>query len=217
MYQLCIFDLDGTLINSLGDLADSVNFALRQYNLPEHPEEAYRHFVGNGAKRLIQRVLPQGREDLFQQVYETYDRRYHDCCLCRTQPYPGILSLLDEVHKAGSQIAVLSNKPDPFTRYIAGHFFPHQLDLVFGQRPGIPTKPAPDGVWEILRHFEVSPEQAILIGDSDVDIETAHQAGMSSLGVCWGFRGREELERAGADFLAADAAEAARILTSHSI
>ena len=211
MYRLCIFDLDGTLINSLGDLADSVNEALRAEGLPEHEEAAYRYFVGNGARKLIERALPaELREDkaLFDRVYRTYDEAYHRLCLNKTRPYDGIPGLLDKLRAAGIRTAVLSNKPDPFTQHIAGHFFGAQMDLILGQREGIAKKPAPDGVFEILRRLDVLPEESLFIGDTNVDVETARNAGLRCLGVCWGFRGREELEEAGADFLAEHAGEA---------
>lgn len=218
MYKLCIFDLDGTLIDSLGDLADSVNYALQREGLPTHSKDAYRQMVGNGARKLIERALPAAaREDcpeLFDRVYETYERRYREVCLNRTQPYPGVEALLVHLRERGIRLAVLSNKPDAFTRHIAGHFFGDKVDLIVGQRDEVAKKPAPDGVLEILHYFGLSQREAILIGDSDVDVLTAKNAGLRCLGVCWGFRGRTELVQAGADLLAEDAESAEKMLLS---
>ncbi|MGI5894693.1 MAG: HAD family hydrolase [Candidatus Merdivicinus sp.] len=214
MYQLYLFDLDGTLIDSLEDLADASNYVLQQAHLPTHPVEAYRYFVGNGAYKLAERMLPSEMrtEPTIAQFKAAFDARYCDHYWDKTRPYPGIPELLDFLKQHGCLLAVLSNKPDPFVQKICREFFGEgYFDAVCGQRDGIAKKPEPDGVLEILNLLKVRPENALFIGDSNVDILTAQNAGLKSVGVTWGFRGRTELEEAGADFLI-DTAEELRNL-----
>ena len=205
MIRLCIFDLDGTLINSLKDLADCCNTVLADEGFPVHPLDAYRHFVGNGIPKLIERILPEGErtEEQMADIRKRFDERYQSHCLDATRPYPGIVHLLDECRTKGILLAVLSNKAEPFAKFICREIFGDKaFDAVSGQKPEVPKKPAPDGVFSILKNFDVLPEEAVLIGDSNVDILTARNAGIHSIGACWGFRGRDELELAGAEALA---------------
>ena len=210
MFQCCIFDLDGTLINSLEDLADACNWVLRENGLPTHPVDAYRRFVGDGAYKLAERMLPESMRD--QQTAARYkalfDQRYNGHYLDKTRPYPGILELLAHLKKKGVQLAVLSNKPNQFVQKICAEAFGEGFfAAVWGQRDGAAKKPAPDGVLAILNELKAAPEEALLIGDSNVDIQTAKTAGVASAGVSWGFRGRQELAEAGADFIADDAGQ----------
>lgn len=213
-----VFDLDGTLLNSLGDLADSVNFALEKAGYPTHEEQAYRYFVGSGAKKLIERALPKGLEEradypaLFKQVYDLYSARYQETCLNRTVPYPGIDKLLAALQQAGLRLMVLSNKPDDFVQWIVAHYFGGVFDLVSGQKEGIERKPSPNGLYLLMEHFRLKRQEVLFVGDSDIDVQTSKNAGVRCLGVSWGFRGREELAAAGADLLADNADEAAETI-----
>ena len=213
--RLCIFDLDGTLINSLKDLADCCNAVLATEGLPEHPVDAYRHFVGNGIPKLIERILPEGErtEEKMARIRVQFDERYQAHCLDDTKPYPGIVHLLGECRNKGILLAVLSNKADPFAKFICQQIFGYKaFDAVSGQKAQVPKKPAPDGVFSLLKKFHTLPEESVFIGDSNVDILTAKNAGIYSIGACWGFRGRDELEKAGADMLADDPAECENII-----
>lgn len=204
MYQLYIFDLDGTLINSLEDLADASNYVLAQAGLPTHPLDAYRYFVGNGAYKLAERMLPESmrEEATIARFKAAFDKRYNCHYRDKTRPYPGAMETLEELKRRGVRLAVLSNKPDPFVQKICAEILGEGLfDIVLGQRDGFAKKPAPDGVFAILDALAVKPADAILIGDSDVDILTSRNAGIQSAGAVWGFRGEKELADAGADYL----------------
>ncbi len=214
MFRCYIFDLDGTLIDSLEDLADASNWVLRQSGLPTHPTDAYRYFVGDGAYKLAERMLPENmRESGVVADYKArFDQRYNGHYLDKTRPYPGILELLEHLRGQGARLAVLSNKPDVFVQKLCAQIFGEGFfDAVCGQRDGIAKKPAPDGVFAILKELAAKPEETLFIGDSNVDIQTARNAGLQSAGACWGFRGREELEKAGACFLADSPAELERL------
>ncbi|MBR6790427.1 MAG: HAD-IA family hydrolase [Oscillospiraceae bacterium] len=216
MVKLCIFDLDGTIIDSQEDLADSVNAGLRQEGLPEHTVEAFIRFVGNGVARMVKDAMPEDvrdNEEIFSRVFDVFQKEYDARCLNKTYAYPGAPELLDELRANGVKLALLSNKLQAFTERIVRHYFGDRLDLIFGQREGIAKKPAPDGVFEIMRHFGVSAEETFFIGDSDVDVMTAKNAGIPCLGVSWGFRGREDLEKAGCELIADTMDEALQILT----
>ena len=210
MYQTYLFDLDGTIINSLEDLADACNYVLREAGLPEHPVEAYRYFVGNGAYKLAERMLPEKMRspENTAEYKARFDARYNGHYLDKTKPYPGIRETLDTLKKKGAKLAVLSNKPDNFVRKICRELFGEDyFDAVCGQRDGVAKKPAPDGVFALMKELDAKPEETLFIGDSNVDMETAKNAGLKSAGVVWGFRGREELEQAGADYLVESAGE----------
>ena len=205
MIRLCIFDLDGTLIDSLKDLADSCNGVLEEEGFPTHPLDAYRYYVGNGIPKLIERILPERErsEEKMADIRRRFDERYQVHCLDATKPYPGIMELLSECKKKEIFLALLYNKAEPFAKYICREIFKDGIfAAVVGQKPEVEKKPAPDGVFSLLKEFNIRPEEAVLIGDSNVDILTAQNAGIHSIGACWGFRGREELEQAGAEALA---------------
>lgn len=204
MFSCYLFDLDGTLVNSLADLAAASNWVLAQAGLPTHPEGAYRHFVGDGAFKLVERMLPAHMRDeaTVAEYKARFDARYGSHYADKTTPYPGVLALLSALQEKGAKIAVISNKPDPFVQQICRELFAgSEFDAILGQQAGIRKKPAPDGVFALLEALGVEKPQAILIGDSDVDVKTAKNAGTLCAGACWGFRGREELASAGADFL----------------
>ncbi len=198
-----IFDLDGTLLDTLGDLADATNWALNQLGYPAHPTEPYRYFVGNGARVLCQRALPEDARDekTVERLRSLFDLRYRGHLFDRTVPYEGIPQLLDELKQEGFHLGVVSNKPDPFVQTIVGRYFPGIFEGVSGQQ-GKLTKPDPTGVNRLLALFGVSPDETLYVGDSCVDIQTAKNALTHSCGAAWGFRGEEELQREGAELIA---------------
>ena len=215
MVKLCIFDLDGTIVDTQEDLADSVNAGLRQEGYPTHTVEAFIRFVGNGVARMVKDAMPEDvrdNEEIFSRVFDVFQKEYDARCLNKTHAYPGTVGLLDELKARGIRLAVLSNKLQAFTERIVSHYFGERMDLVFGQREGVEKKPAPDGVFEIMKHFGVSAEEVIFIGDSEVDVLTAKNAGVPCLGVSWGFRGKEDLEKAGCELIADTTEEALEIL-----
>lgn len=201
-YDLIIFDLDGTLLNTIGDLAEAANVMLRKRNLPQHTYEEYCTFVGNGIMRLVERALPEelrtaesvaaARQDFLSYYIDHIDRK--------TKPYEGIVQLLGNLQAAGVSLAVASNKFQAGTGELIHRFFPEiGWVAVYGQRPDVPLKPDPAVVEEILSGVNIPRERVLYVGDSGVDIETAHRAGIKAVGVTWGFRSRSELEAAGAD------------------
>ncbi len=194
-----IFDLDGTLLDTLGDLAASCNFALRSHSLPEHSVDDVRRFVGNGVRKLMERAIPQGEANpAFEDAYATFRRHYMEHNLDTTQPYPGIMALLKTLKDEGKNIAVVSNKFYAATRELCRHFFGDYVEVAIGERDGIRKKPAPDTVVEALRELGVGREGAVYIGDSDVDVQTATNSGMPCVSVLWGFRDRDFLIAHGA-------------------
>ena len=204
--QLAIFDLDGTLLDTLDDLADAVNWALEQEGLPQRTREEVRAFVGNGIRSLIERAVPAGTAAAqTDRVFAAFKARYADHCADRTRPYPGIPELLAWLRAEGLRTAVVSNKADFAVQTLCRDYFPGLVDCAVGERAGIPKKPAPDSVLEVLRTLKIPKEQAIYIGDSEVDVVTARNAGMDGILVLWGFRDRQTLERAGAKHFAATA------------
>lgn len=206
--QLVIFDLDGTLLDTLDDLADAVNWALKQEQLPRRTREEVRAFVGNGIRNLIERAVPAGTEAAqTDRVFAGFKARYAGHCADKTRPYPGILELLARLRAEGIRTAVVSNKADFVVQTLCRDYFPGLVDCAVGERAGIPKKPAPDSVQEVLRALEIPREQAVYVGDSDVDVVTARNAGMDGILVLWGFRDRQTLERAGAKTFAATAEE----------
>jgi len=211
-----IFDLDGTLLNTLADLADASNWALAEMGLPTHPEEAYRHFVGDGAAMLCLRMLPGDRRDeaSLKQARALFDRRYQAHMFDRTVPYEGIPALLDTLSspEKGLSLGVVSNKPDVFVQAIAARYFPGRFAAVSGQQGA--AKPDPAGVLRCLDAFGVLPKEALYVGDGAVDIQTAKNAGTHSCGAVWGFRGERELRESGAEALAYTPKDVAELVLS---
>lgn len=199
--ELVIFDLDGTLLDTIGDLAAACDAVLAARGLPQHTYEEYCHFVGNGILRLVERALPEllRTPEFVESVRADFVRYYTAHIDIHTKPYPGIPELLAELTRRGIRVAVASNKFQAGTEKLIRLFFPEiPFAAVFGQRPGVPLKPDPAVVGEILARTGVSREQVLYVGDSGVDMETARAAGVRSAGVTWGFRDREELVAAGA-------------------
>lgn len=213
-YTLAIFDLDGTVLDTLEDLADSLNHALEQYGFPKRTKKEVRSYVGNGLRKLVERSLPAGTsEATAEQVFDEFNSYYQIHCLDKTAPYDGIVQLLTDLRRQGMLLAVNSNKGDTAVQELCAQLFHNQFDVVMGEREGIPKKPAPDSVNEILRCLGVTRESAIYIGDSEVDILTAKNAGLDACIVTWGFRDKEYLQAQGAPLLASSTKELYQILS----
>ncbi len=202
-YGLAVFDMDGTVLNTLRDLADAINYGLRSCGLPERTLEEARSFVGNGRRVLVERAVTQGRgkasPELLDRVYEGLDTYYRAHCRDNTRPYDGIPELLRALRESGVKTAVSTNKSHTEAVSLAGTFFPGLFDMSLGDREGQRRKPAPDGVFEIMRSLGVPKERTVYIGDSDVDIMTAKNANIDLISVCWGFRGEAFLRSHGAE------------------
>jgi phosphoglycolate phosphatase len=203
-YPGIIFDLDGTLLDTIEDLADSMNQVLMDLGFPTHTLGAYKYFVGEGVEALIRRALPDGplRPELLDQclgaLREEYSRRWKN----KTRPYPGIPELLDHLTGLGFRMAILSNKLDHFTQIMVAGLLPRwRFEPVFGARPTVPRKPDPAGALEIAEALCLAPEQFIYLGDTGIDMKTASAAGMTPVGVLWGFRPADELSAQGARWL----------------
>ncbi len=204
MYNTYIFDLDGTLLSTLADLAASCNYALRTNGMPEHTEDEVRRFVGNGVKKLMERAVPDGLQNpLFDKAFADFRQHYMKHNLDTTRPYDGIMPMLEQLRLRGKQVAVVSNKFYAATQELCRHFFGDLVDVAIGEREDIRRKPAPDTVIEALRQLGANAEGAVYIGDSDVDIDTARNSGMPCISVMWGFRDKEFLIEHGATTLVA--------------
>ena len=207
MKGLCIFDFDGTTVNTLQSIADFGNRALKAHGLRPLATELYRKMVGNGAsmllKRMIRASLGEDSEDSYRKVKETYDALYESDPTHLVVAYEGIPPLLRRLRREGWLLAVNSNKPDGLTRRIAVDIFGEDaFDCILGQRDDIPKKPAPDGAELIIRSLGADKKSTFYIGDSDVDVQTGKRAGVRVIGAAWGFRGYDELKEAGADDIA---------------
>lgn len=208
MYKAIIFDLDGTLLNTLEDLTDAANAALSMGGYPLRSLEEIRCFLGNGIGNLIRRAMPEGASaeetaatlEKFRQYYAAHNR-------VKTCPYPGILPMLESLARKGIPLCVLSNKNDPNVQALCRDFFPGLITLAAGEKPGIARKPDPAGVHWLCAQLNISPSETVLVGDSEVDAETARNAGVDFLAVGWGFRREEQLLAAGAERVWMDAAE----------
>lgn len=197
MKQLVIFDLDGTLLNTIADLAHSTNYALSNLGFPTHEMEAYNFMVGNGVDKLFERALPEGEktEENIRRVRNEFVPHYDAHNADDSCPYPGITELLEYLQEKNIQIAVASNKYQTATQKLVAHYFPTiHFTAIFGQRKGIDAKPDPTIVFDILKLAKVEKENVLYVGDSGVDMQTAANAGITACGVTWGFRPRTELE-----------------------
>lgn len=204
-YKAVLFDMDGTLLDTLADMAAAVNHILSVHGYPLRTVEEVRTFVGNGARKLMERALPPDvTGDAFEALLEEYRQWYEAHACVKTAPYPGVPAVLAALHRAGVRCAVVSNKPDGATRELAARFFPGLP--AFGQQDGIPAKPAPNMVYHALAELGVEASAAAYVGDSEVDVALARNAKLPLIAVSWGFRGREALEEAGAALVVDDAA-----------
>jgi len=203
MKKAVIFDLDGTLLDTLTDIMESVNKVLEKYQFPTHDLEAYKYFIGSGIGVLTQKAFPQ---DISKADFELYlDEvmiEYESRQTLKTKPYPGIIDMLESLNNKGIKIAILSNKPDEFAKPTVVHFFPNiQFEVVFGSRKNVNRKPAPDAVFEILDLLNLEKQDCFFVGDTSTDIRTGVNAGLETIGVKWGFRTVEELKDAGATYI----------------
>lgn len=214
MYRTVIFDLDGTLLNSIGDLAAAANYVCRQNRWPEHSEEEIMGMVGHGIPNLVRQFSPADARSTLMVLNTTSQfNQYYGCHNMElTRPYEGMAELLQQLKAAGAQLAVCSNKADNFSRAIVEHYYPGVFDLVRGNLNGMPVKPDPTVVREIMRDLDASYLSAMMVGDSSVDIQTGHNAGIKACGVTWGFRSRENLVEAAADAIADTPAELGKLL-----
>lgn len=198
-----LFDLDGTLTNTLEDIADAMNRSLRLHDLPEWPVDAYRYLVGDGAKKLAERAVRE-RQELALSVQRTYQAYYQEHTRVKTQPYAGIPDMLEAIQAMGVPMAVLSNKPDADTKNVVAHFFPGiRWAVVRGQVEGVPVKPDPTGALTVAAALGVKPSEVLYLGDTATDMHCALNAGMHPVGALWGFRTAQELQDNGAERLAA--------------
>ena len=196
MYSTYIFDLDGTLLDTLTDLAASCNYALRTHGMPEHSIDDVRRFVGNGVRKLMERAIPDGDANPdFEATFATFREHYMVHSLDTTKPYPGIMDALAELKARGCRLAVVSNKMMAATLELCKYFFPETIEVAIGENEaeGIRKKPAPDTVFAALKQLGVSGDNAVYVGDSDVDLATANNSGLPCISVLWGFRDREFL------------------------
>ena len=204
-YKAVIFDLDGTLVDSLADLSDSVNLMLESYGFPTHEVEKYRYFVGNGSKKLMERTLPRDKAasaEFVEEALAKYKAIYKESLLEKTRPYNGVRELLAELKSRGIPLAVCTNKHNDAALTIVKILFaPSTFEEVLGDRPGFPKKPNPATPLEIASHLGVKPDEVAYLGDTSVDMETAVHAGFLPVGVLWGFRPEEELVKSGAKVL----------------
>lgn len=215
-YDLVIFDLDGTLLNTIGDLAASVDYVMRSRNLPEHSDAEYRQMVGGGIKRLVERALPASlaaNEAYVEECVAQFRRYYVENIDRHTHPYDGMPALLHRLQRCGVKVAVASNKFQHGTERLVAKFFSDvEFVAIEGNRDGAPLKPDPQIVRNIMAIADVSAERTIMVGDSGIDIRTAAAAGIASVGVAWGFRFAEELYDAGATKVASTISELEEIL-----
>ena len=213
-YRGILFDLDGTLLDTLQDLADSANQALRQSGLPTHPQEAYRYFVGDGVHNLILRALGEHQEH-FDRVMADYRAIYARDREKNTRPYPGILKMLEELRALDVKVCVFSNKPDSDTQAVIRHYFPdYPFAVIRGSLPGVGVKPDPAGANAVVEQLGISKAELLYAGDTSTDMDCARNAGIASIGVTWGFRPREELEAHQARWVVDDPAQITQLFQS---
>ena len=212
-YRFLFFDLDGTLLNTLDDLHNAVNTILARYQMPEITPEQTAAFLGNGAGHLIHCAVPEGTpEEQEKKILAEYRQYYQDNCQVRTAPYPGIPEMLERLKEAGCVMAVVSNKPDAAVKELNRHFFEGLLVSAIGESAEIRRKPAPDIVLEAMMQTGAEQNSSVYIGDSEVDIQTARNAGLPCISVSWGFRSKQELKAAGAEVVAGNAEELEQLL-----
>ena len=201
-YKAIIFDLDGTLLDTLADLAEGTNYALRVNGFPERTIDEIRRFVGNGARKLIERAVPDGQiEAALEKVRQDFDIYYKVHCKDHTGPYPGIMEMLQELVQQGYSLGVVSNKPDFAVQELIPEYFPDIFASVSGERQGVAKKPAPDLIREAMKNLQADSSNAVYVGDSEVDLEAAVNAGIPCISVAWGFKGKKFLEEQQAEMI----------------
>lgn len=197
-YDAVIFDMDGTLLNTLDDLADAVNYALRRMGMPERTLEEVRYFVGNGVRRLMELSVPDGFDNpAFEKTFAVFKEYYGEHCNDKTRAYDGVVELLRELRDEGYALAIVSNKLDSAVKELSEIYFQGIVKVAIGEREGVAKKPAPDTVYAALKELRMPAERAVYVGDSDVDVMTAKNSGLPCISVLWGFRDRKFLEENG--------------------
>jgi phosphoglycolate phosphatase len=218
MKQAVLFDLDGTLLDTLEDLADAVNAVLASLGHPVHAVDAYRYFVGDGVETLMRRTLPAGAaadEALVSRAVDLQRAEYRQRWHAKTRPYPGVPELLSDLERRGVRMAILSNKPDSFVGEMVRYFFPKaRFEVARGAGPGVPVKPDPGSALAVAAEMGIAPEGFLYVGDTNTDMRTALAAGMLAVGALWGFRTEAELSESGAARLIARPLELLKLLTS---
>lgn len=211
--KLAVFDLDGTLVNSLADIAEATNYSMRKLGFPEYELSEYNYMVGDGVAKLIERALPEENQDKFDEALMIYNQYYNKNYTVRTYVYEGIEKMLNTLKKYGFELAVASNKTHEFTENVISHYFGDELfSAVFGKSEGNPVKPDPAIVENIMDKLNISREDTVMIGDTCIDIKTGKNAGIKTIGCLWGFRTLEELVGAGADHIADKPADIVKYL-----
>jgi len=218
IYQAVLFDLDGTLADTLADLANATNAALAAVGCPPHPRADYRQLVGDGARTLCARALPADHQELVDTVRDQMRAHYAAHCYDETKLYPGIPELIAALRDQGYQLAVLSNKPDDFTQQMIAHYFPAgTFQVVRGQIAGTPLKPDPAAAVAIARQLDIPAREWLYLGDTNTDMQTATAAGMLPVGVLWGFRDKAELLASGAADIVATPADVLQLLARRPV
>lgn len=213
-YDVILFDLDGTLLDTLEDMCDSVNHVMETFGYPAHSIEKVRSFIGNGIRKLIERALPEGTDrEICELALAEYRRYYGENCMVKTRPYEGIPELLSALKERGCRIGVVTNKNAEAAEKLCSHYFPETVEVVMGQRDSLPKKPDPAMVRAAMEQMGVSGKKAVYIGDSETDIETAANSQMDCIICLWGFREEEYLLRKGAETTVRQAAEIADLVT----
>lgn len=213
-YKAVLLDMDGTVLNTLGDLHNAVNHSLRRFAFDSVSMDRVRAGLGNGAAHLIRYCLPEDcAQELYERVLGFYLPYYNAHCSILTCPYEGIVQMMERLRAKGMKLAIISNKGDEAVKELAERFFPGLLETAVGESAAVRRKPAPDAVLAAAERLGVSPESCVYVGDSEVDIQTAKNAGIDCISVCWGFRSREQLMEAGAKSLAETPEELERIIT----
>ena len=209
-----IFDLDGTLVNSLHDISDAMNTVLENLNYPTHTYDTYQYFIGSGLRNLVSKALPasSSNEEQIEICFEMMIQEYRKICTSKTKPYEGILELLDNLTSQNIKLAVFSNKADELTKKIASEIFPNHFDTAVGLSTEELKKPNPFEAIEISKKWNLKPEEILFVGDSDIDMKTAVNANMFPVGVSWGYRTEEELKSSGAKLVINNASELIEIL-----
>jgi phosphoglycolate phosphatase len=207
-YDAVLFDMDGTLLDTVDDLTDALNLAMAEYQYPAYDREQVKRFIGSGAAQLIERALPGETDgEVLRQVLLSFKARYSRMQDTKTHPYPGILPMLTALDEAGLKLAIISNKSDPNVKQLAKGHFGNLIHIALGAREGVPVKPAPDLLLRAMRQLNVEPERTLYIGDSDVDYRTAQNAGMDCILVCWGYGNPEIMDTLSPLFFVHDPAE----------
>lgn len=199
-YKVAIFDMDGTILNTLEDLADTMNYCLKSYSMPERSLDEIKSFVGNGIRKLVERAVPEGTDaETVDEVLNIFNQYYKDHCAVKTRPYEGIEDVLKMLKDKGIRTAVVSNKADFAVKILCDMYFSGLIDYSVGDKEGIRRKPYPDSVLSVIKHFEANTNEAVYIGDSEVDFQTAQNAGIDVIMVSWGFREEDYLKSIGAE------------------